>query len=1153
MAVFKKNIKKIKSKSTNKKVASSGAFGGSKPKTSGAGNDGHNYAVSKTTNVPVTKNAKFAGSGANTVFTQPMFFSPLHTPQNWQIASKRREIYQWCRFYYCFTPDSMVLMSDGTEKRIDDISVGDKVVTEKGNIKEVLKIHSRDIDEDILDIKIGGSNRSIKVTKGHEIPYISQGDWKKSHLTTPSKRRQRERKRDFGDFNLDAKWDQADSLDIGDRLITPICSAGLGYREDTYDDDYCYLLGLFLAEGSYYFYTSCDGDRYPKALRFTVNRNEKEIFLSKLENFASRFSGNSVSVYEQSDYRDSTEAIDIVIFNKDIACDFYKMIGEGSRDKVVNEKFINNANKNQLLAFISGYIDGDGCIDSHHGCQITTASRSIASQVSFILEKLGFTFSLMQDIENKGKGGFYNLIRISRHSCGPLEKYCYKNCDLSTHHTKYREYLNINDKLYRSITSIKEINYKGKVYDLTVEDDHSYCVNRIAVHNSNEPKVAAGVDFYSLFPMNNFTLECKSKKVLKFFEQQVKDLRLNTWLKLISHEYYLLGDVFPFLEIDCEHCGGSGVNKNGEVCNHPDGKFKRILILNPDWIEVQTNVLAGDPVIALVPDEELRMLVSRKEPRQVYEQLPDRLINLVASGQPIPLSNRNVSHIKHNESPYGTYGESMLRRLFTILAYKTKIMTANWIVAERLILPVRVVKIGDSERPAGPEDIADVQAQLAQVANDPNLTLVTHHNFDYEWYGATGKIHNITSEIEQIGKEVLDGLMLNQSLLNGEGPSYGSAQVGIEAMIQRLEAWRDTLKEWVETNIFLPLAMMQGFVDEKASEELGETVYLYPTLKFNDLNLRDNSNHLQMMMQLHDKQIVSTRRLLEEFDIDYDQMVEELREESVVAGPQGQAMGGDMGGGMGGMMGGLGGGLGGDLGGGGIGGEMGGLGGDLGGGEMGGGMGGEMGGGMGGDMGGGLGGEAGGISPGFRVTKRGKGGGPQEQEAPQTKMIRLTSLEQKMYNYLQDLGVPYKLFLQYNVKVPGQPYPFSLDFAYPKLGVGIESDGARWHEDAESKARDLERDQKLANVGWRIVRFKETAINENPEQVKKIIYDNLATALKDRRNMNKKSSSGEADKIASKVYQDDKVDLSALADESVKMYKQPLPGDLGYVFLFTYE
>ena len=70
----------------------------------GAEKNSMNYAVSKHVKVPITKNAQFAGSAANAVWEQPMFFSPLHTPQNWQIASKRREIYQWSRFYYMNEP-----------------------------------------------------------------------------------------------------------------------------------------------------------------------------------------------------------------------------------------------------------------------------------------------------------------------------------------------------------------------------------------------------------------------------------------------------------------------------------------------------------------------------------------------------------------------------------------------------------------------------------------------------------------------------------------------------------------------------------------------------------------------------------------------------------------------------------------------------------------------------------------------------------------------------------------------------------------------------------------------------------------------------------------------------------------------------------------
>jgi len=350
----------------------------------------------------------------------------------------------------------------------------------------------------------------------------------------------------------------------------------------------------------------------------------------------------------------------------------------------------------------------------------------------------------------------------------------------------------------------------------------------------NEPKVAAAIDFYSRFPMNGFKLECTSNKILKYYEHHVvKRLKLNEKFKEISSEYFMLGDVFVHMDIDCPVCNGSAIDPDtGEMCDHPDGSYKRMIILNPDWIEVQQSVLSDEPAIVMIPDEELKRIIFYKQPKVVYDRIPDKIKELVLMNKPIPLSNRTVSHIKHMPVPYGTYGSSLIRRLFTTLAYKTKIMTANWIVAERLILPVRVVKVGSDARPATTVDIADVQQQLAQTANDPNMTIITHHNFEYEWYGASGKILQVTQEMEYVGKELLDGFMLNQSLLNGEMSGYQSAQVGVETLIRRIESWRHTLADWCEENIFKPIAEMQGFVDEEESEEVGETVFLYPTIKW---------------------------------------------------------------------------------------------------------------------------------------------------------------------------------------------------------------------------------------------------------------------------------------------------------------------------------
>ena len=617
----------------------------------------------------------------------------------------------------------------------------------------------------------------------------------------------------------------------------------------------------------------------------------------------------------------------------------------------------------------------------------------------------------------------------------------------------------------------------------------------------NEPKVAAGVDFYANFSMNGFTLQCKNKKVLKYYERLCKKLDLAEKLNSVSHEYFLLGDVFPFLEIECNKCGGRGVTQDRQPCNHPDGSFKSIKIMNPDFVKVESNPLATAPEFYLIPDDELRTIVQRKEPKNVYDQLPVDLIELINTGRPIPLSSRSVSHIKHNASDYVSYGTSMLQRLFTYLAYKTKIMTANWIVAERLILPVRVVKVGEKDRPATEEDIQDIVTQLSAVANDPNLTIVTHHAFDYEWIGATGKIHNITQEMEYIGKEILDGMMLNQAILNGEMSSYSSAQVGVETLIRRLDNWREKLKTWVEDHIFLPIAMMRGFVDQEESDLIGETAYEVPELIWNDLQLRDKTNRIQTLMQMQEKGLVSTQTLLEEVDLDYDTEVQKMREEQVLASATGMmGIGGAANQGTMGM---------GAMGGGGMGGDMGGMPPGAPGAEMGGMPGAEMGGGMGapgGEMGGGMGGGMGAAAANLpKITKRGKGGEEEQQQGTPPQMIKLTKLEQQMYKALQDLNIPYPLFGQFSVNVPGEQRPFVLDFAYPQVGVGVETDGDIWHQREDLAQRDAQRDQKLANIGWRILRFKQDAVESHIDAVQDVIKTNIIEAHKD---LHKKKAEG---------------------------------------------
>ena len=787
--------------------------------------------------------------------------------------------------------------------------------------------------------------------------------------------------------------------------------------------------------------------------------------------------------------------------------------------KHISKKFtkeVFSLSQEEILHLLGGYFDGDGSFSQAEGKLIANNySKDMADQLWWMLIRSGIRASLNKyplygDHYPTDSEWCYRLF-IPASDILKLAPYMRSGkvpVDFVPPFERELKFFYEEDGVRYFCQPIKEIRkflYTGEGYDMEILPEHSYILSGFKVSNcnfwyENEPKVASAIDFYSQFPINGFKNECRDLKIKKYFDDLCRKLDLDNWMRVISNELYRLGDCFPFIEIECEKCGGSGVDgSSGEICNHKGGTWKRVVVLNPEFVEVYTDPITPDPGIALIPDDELKALVMRGGPGA--DKLGDHIKQYIVSGRPIPLDNRNVSHLKMGDRAGVRYGTSIIRRLFPYLAYKTKLMTAQWIVAERMILPIKIVKVGSETRPAGPQDIANVQAQLAQTAQDPNLTLVTHHDFELEWYGAAGKVLQLTTECELIDKEILDGLMLNKALLNGEGPTYSNAAIGVEVMIQKLDRLRKRLARWVEEKIYLPVAMMRGFTREN---EWGETEYVYPKLRWNPMHMRDQQQHRQFMVQLYEKGVISTKSLLDVFEIDYDNEVEMIRWEkahNVLGQPGGEMGGGFGGGGAGGLPGMPGGEAGGGL-----------LGGDAGGME-----GGALGGPGGGDMGGGMpGGGAGSPPPvmasqsvaniaeyGGRVLKpKTRDRIVKQREMSQRRMMNnskspdgwqrdasgriiMTGPERQLLEQLvrsKNSGfIKESIHPQFPVKHGSKLY--TIDFAMPRIKLGIEVDGGIFHSTDEQIARDKQRDANLSSLGWTILRFTDDEIESKTRAV----------------------------------------------------------------------
>ncbi len=636
---------------------------------------------------------------------------------------------------------------------------------------------------------------------------------------------------------------------------------------------------------------------------------------------------------------------------------------------------------------------------------------------------------------------------------------------------------------------------------------------------NNNPTIKGALRFYSEFPFRGYEHVINDPIRKEHFDNLKKRLKLEKILPLIAKEYFMMGDAFPFISISCKQCGGFGILKDGSPCNHEEGQISAVTCLNPDWVDVQINpLMPTEPVINLIPDDSLKQIVWSKKPEEIYAKIPDGLKKAIMAQKPIKLSNRAVAHLKHDESPYMPYGQSIISSLFPTLAYQDRLKQAQWIVAERHILPIKVCKIGSDLRPASSGDISDTQRQLAITANDPNLTLVTHHNFEYEWIGAAGKVLQLTKEYELIDSAIIQGLGVNDALLSGTGPSYSQAAIGIEATIKRLETVQRLLGEWICDKLYKMEAQMRGFYKKDLS---GNEIIDYPEIRWDDLNLRDETQRNQMFIQLWDKQIVSTQFICEKLGIDYDTETERVRLEQMYQQQMGIApqAGGSKGGG--GMGGGFGGGLGG-LGGGGLGGAGGAKGGKPGGGNL---PGGKAGPGLPGDsiapsMSGGAPGAGGAPSGGGAmaayetqlktynqakqyapsVTRKSRLKEPkmptmpkEEDEnglyvGPRTGAIRLTSIEQKLYTKIAEAQKAGNIGLDFVWQQKPEPEVSELsrvvvDGFFPELKLIVEADGKKWHSSPEDVAKDQERDANLQRYGWNVLRFTEDEINYSIDAV----------------------------------------------------------------------
>lgn len=676
----------------------------------------------------------------------PSYYNPLYTPTSLQLPRDRKQINVWS-----FAPGTKVLMANGTEKLIQDIEIGDLVLSANNIVRPITHKYINEVSKNMVTIEAGGN--SLSVTHDH-ICYVIE--------------------------DKDFEYAQSAGLNIKDfvkeKYASEIIESDWMFRtipngvSELKDSRLAYLLGAYLAEGYIYDFHVNKGvgirtERITHSVELRYGLNEKHI-VDKIVGYCNDFNYNNSVKKDKNTYR-------IYIRSHEFALICQKSCGQGSKNKILSNDIL-FADESILQSFMNGYIDGDGHQEKvSKMIQFATASNNLASQLkSIVFPRLGIISSDINYMAGKslngGIGYNANHLRIPRRYAYKFEG-CSKDIDIGQGNltlANKRRIVNKNGFVFYQVKNVESKPYVGIVYDITVDQDFNLIGNFYSIRNcrhfyNTEAIPAAVIDLYASLPITSWTIECANPQVRKYMEDMCKRLKLREVLQGIALEYFMIGDVFIMSELDEQH-----------------KTWKNLTILNPDQVEVQRSPFVAEPVIDFIPDDNIKKIIFDRNPPELYNHfrmfLPD-VVEAVKAGKPIPIDPAHITHLKHMPTPYGVYGTPLLKRIFKTLMYKEMLRRAQFVIAERYVTPLKIFKLGTIDEPPPQEEIDNMQAQLDAVLNDPSLVLVTTQRLTADWQGISGKTLQLSGEYDFTEREMIAGLGVSRAFLDGLGPCLSHA------------------------------------------------------------------------------------------------------------------------------------------------------------------------------------------------------------------------------------------------------------------------------------------------------------------------------------------------------------------------------------------
>jgi DNA (cytosine-5)-methyltransferase 3A len=348
----------------------------------------------------------------------------------------------------CFPSGTKVICQDAI-KNIEDVVVGDFVLTHNNRFKEVLKTGGNK-EADTIRTSIQGLQK-IESTKDH--PFLVRSMHRKWDNTKRSSYR----------FFSEPTWKQAEQLQEGDFVGMPILNNSENPLNITIEE--AYIIGRYIADG-----------HTRKDYRTTENRPSHrhwQLILSlgdkKVKHFTGNITENNFSLYSH------TQSTHRCIFSSKRLVEIVEShCGCLSKNKHISMTLL-SLPKELLTRLIDGYLEGDGHLKKNvHS--LNTVSNNLPLCISIAIAKC---FSV---------GSSYSFVKKEK-TCviqgRTVNQSNYHMLRFSKYITKQAHYKVIDGVLWLPVKKdpINDACIKMDVYNLEVHEDNSYTAGGVIVHN----------------------------------------------------------------------------------------------------------------------------------------------------------------------------------------------------------------------------------------------------------------------------------------------------------------------------------------------------------------------------------------------------------------------------------------------------------------------------------------------------------------------------------------------------------------------------------------------------------------------------------------------------------------------------------------------